>query len=41
MISAGILLDILSQGNYFFMLFVAGLDIALTISLLWQAWILP
>ena len=34
MISAGILLDILSQGIYFFMLFVAGLDIALTISLL-------
>jgi len=34
MISAGILLDILSQGNYFLMLFVAGLDIALTISLL-------
>ena len=33
MISAGILLDHLSQGIYFFMLFVAGLDIALTISL--------
>lgn len=34
MISAGILLDMYSQGIYFFMLFVAGLDIALTISLL-------
>ena len=34
MISAGVLLDHLSQGNYIFMLAVAGLDIALTISLL-------
>lgn len=34
MIGAGILLDIFSQGIYFFMLFVAGLDFALTISLL-------
>jgi hypothetical protein len=34
MISAGILLDVFSQGNYFFMLFVVGLDFALTISLL-------
>ena len=34
MISAGILLDFFAQGNYFFMLFVAGLDFALTISLL-------
>ena len=34
MISAGVLLNALSQGNYFFMLIVAGLDFALTISLL-------
>ena len=34
MISAGVLLDIFSQGIYYFMLFVAGLDFALTISLL-------
>ncbi len=34
MISAGILLDFCSQGMYFFMLVVAGFDIALTISLL-------
>jgi len=34
MITAGILLDYFSQGVYFFMLFVAGLDFALTISLL-------
>jgi len=34
MISAGILLDHFAQGIYFFMLFVAGLDFALTISLL-------
>lgn len=34
MISAGILLDHLSQGSYFFMLFVAALDFALTFSLL-------
>lgn len=39
MISAGILLDILSQGNYFFMLFVAGVDIALTISLLGSSYL--
>ena len=34
MISAGILLDGLSQGSYFSMLIVAGVDFALTISLL-------
>jgi hypothetical protein len=34
MITAGILLDHFAQGIYFFMLFVAGLDFALTISLL-------
>lgn len=34
MITAGVLLDHFSQGSYFFMLFVAGLDFALTISLL-------
>jgi hypothetical protein len=34
MISTGVLLDHFAQGNYFFMLFVAGLDFALTISLL-------
>jgi hypothetical protein len=34
MITAGILLDHFAQGIYFFMVFVAGLDIALTISLL-------
>lgn len=39
MISAGILLDILSQGDYFFMLLVAGLDIALTISLLGSSYV--
>lgn len=33
MISAGVLLDHLSRGNYMFMLCVAGLDFALTISL--------
>lgn len=39
MISAGILLDILSQGDYFIMLLVAGLDIALTISLLGSSYV--
>lgn len=34
MISVGVLLDYLSQGIYVFMLVVAGLDFALTISLL-------
>ena len=34
MITTGVLLDHAAQGNYFFMLFVAGLDFALTISLL-------
>ena len=34
MISSGVLLDVLSQGKYFFMLIVAGLDFALTTSLL-------
>jgi uncharacterized membrane protein len=34
MISAGVLLDIFSQGIYFFMLAVVGIDFALTISLL-------
>jgi len=34
MITAGILLDYFAQGRYFFMLVVAGLDFALTISLL-------
>jgi hypothetical protein len=45
MISAGVLLDHISSGRYFLTLFVAGLDIALTISLLgsspvfWTDWI--
>ena len=34
MISTGVLLDYFSQGHYFFMLIVAALDFALTISLL-------
>ena len=34
MITSGILLNNLSQGKYFFMLIVAGVDFALTISLL-------
>lgn len=34
MITAGIVLDFLAQGKYFFLLFVSGLDFALTISLL-------
>lgn len=34
MISSGILLDHFSQGNYYFMLGVAGIDFALTVSLL-------
>ncbi len=34
MITAGVILDHVSQGIYLFMLFVAGLDLALTISLL-------
>lgn len=34
MITAGVALDHFSQGIYFFMLFVAGLDFALAISLL-------
>ena len=34
MITAGILLDYFAQGKYFFMLVVAGLDFALTLSLL-------
>ncbi|NQS92012.1 MAG: hypothetical protein HQ574_06340 [Chloroflexi bacterium] len=34
MISTGVMLDYFSQGNYFFMLGVASLDFALTISLL-------
>ena len=34
MITAGVLLDIFSQGSYFFMLGVVGIDFALTISLL-------
>ena len=34
MITTGVLLDVFSQGRYFFMLGVAGIDFALTISLL-------
>jgi hypothetical protein len=34
MITTGVLLDHFSQGNYYFMIFVAALDFALTISLL-------
>jgi hypothetical protein len=39
MISAGVLLDHWSHGHYFFSLFVAGLDIALTISLLGSSYV--
>jgi hypothetical protein len=39
MITTGILLDHFSQGNYYFMLAVAGLDFALTISLLGSSYI--
>ena len=45
MISAGVLLDHFSRESYYFTLFVASLDIALTISLLgssyvfWTDWI--
>lgn len=39
MITSGILLDHFSHGNYFFMLGVAALDIALTISLLGSSYI--
>ncbi len=44
MISVGVLLDQISRGRYFFTLFVAGIDFALTISLLgssivfWTDW---
>jgi hypothetical protein len=44
MISVGVLLDHISRGRYFFTLFVAGIDFALTISLLgsssvfWTDW---
>ncbi len=39
MITSGILLDHLSQGHYFFMLGVAAVDFALTISLLGSSYI--
>ena len=39
MISSGVLLDYWAQGNYFFMLGVAGLDFALTISLLGSSYV--
>lgn len=39
MISSGILLDHFSQGQYFFMLSVAAVDIALTISLLGSSYV--
>lgn len=39
MITSGILLDHFSQGNYYFMLFVAALDFALTISLLGSSYV--
>jgi hypothetical protein len=39
MITTGILLDLLSKGNYFFMLAVAGVDFALTISLLGSSYV--
>ena len=39
MITSGILLDHFSQGHYYFMLGVAGLDFALTISLLGSSYV--
>ena len=39
MITSGVLLDHFSQGHYFFMLIVAGVDFALTISLLGSSYI--
>lgn len=39
MISAGVLLDLISSGRYFLTLFVAGLDFALTISLLGSSYV--
>lgn len=39
MISSGVLLDHWAQGNYFFMLGVAGLDFTLTVSLLGSSYI--
>ena len=39
MISSGILLDHFSQGHYFFMLSVAAVDFALTISLLGSSYV--
>lgn len=39
MITSGILLDHLAQGQYFFMLIVMGVDFALTISLLGSSYI--
>ncbi|MCJ7715652.1 MAG: hypothetical protein MUO54_03920 [Anaerolineales bacterium] len=39
MITSGILLNHWSQGNYFFMLGVAGVDFALTISLLGSSYV--
>ncbi len=39
MISSGVLLDHWAQGNYFFMLGVAGLDFALTVSLLGSSYV--
>jgi hypothetical protein len=39
MISSGVLLDHWAQGNYFFMLTVAGLDFALTVSLLGSSYV--
>jgi len=39
MISSGVLLDHWAQGNYFFLLAVAGLDFALTVSLLGSSYV--
>lgn len=39
MISSGVLLDYFSQGRYFFMLIVAAVDFALTISLLGSSYV--
>ena len=39
MITTGVLLDIFSQENYFFMLGVVGIDFALTMSLLGSSFV--
>jgi hypothetical protein len=39
MITSGVLLDLFAQGNYFYMIALAGLDFALAISLLGSSYI--